>query len=65
MVHDGNLNVHDSKIFFPPSCMLSVVDFSENYTFAPEIELQGQYYHSEQVVIFVQVTYRYAQFEVD
>ena len=56
---------HDSKNCFTPGCILSVVDFSENYTFTPQTELQGQYYHSEQVAIFVQVTYRHAQFEVD
>ena len=55
----------DSKNCFPPGCILSVVDFSENYTFAPHTEIQSQYYHSEQVAIFVQVTYRHAQFEVD
>ena len=32
----------DSKNCFPPGCILSVVDFSENYTFAPQIELQEQ-----------------------
>ena len=55
----------DSKNCFPPGCILSVVDFSENYTFVPHTEIQSQYYHSEQVAIFVQVTYRHAQFEVD
>ena len=55
----------DSENCFPPSCILSVVDCFENYTFAPQTELQGQYYHSEQVATFVQVTYRHAQFEVD
>ena len=51
---------HDSKNCFPPSCILSVVDFFENYTFVPQTEPQGQYYHSEQVTIFLQVTYRNA-----
>ena len=55
----------DSKNCFLLGCILSVVDFSENYTFAPHTEIQSQYYHSEQVAIFVQVTYRHAQFEVD
>ena len=50
----------DSKNCFPPGCILLVVDFSKTYTFAPQKELQGQYYHSEQVAIFVQVTYRHA-----
>ena len=51
---------HDSNFFSFLGCILLVVDFSENYTFAPQTELQGQYYHSKQVAIFVQVTYRHA-----
>ena len=47
----------DSKNCFPPCCILLVVEFYENYTFSPQIELQGQYFHFEQVAIFVQVTY--------
>ena len=33
--------------------------------FSPQTKLQAQYYHSKQVAIFVQVTYRHAQFEAD
>lgn len=44
---------------------MSIVDFSENYNFSPQSEIQAKYYHSDQVTIFVQVSYRHAQFEVD
>jgi hypothetical protein len=37
---------------------LTHIDFSENYTFAPQNEIQSMYYHSDQVSILVQVTYR-------
>ena len=46
----------DSNFFFPLGCILFVVDFYENYTFSPQIELQEQYFHFEQVAIFMQVT---------
>ena len=55
----------NSKNCFPIGCILLVVDFSKNYTFASRTELQGKYYYSEQVAICVQVTYRHAQFEVN
>ena len=29
----------DSKICFPAGCILSIVDFSENYTFSPQTKL--------------------------
>ena len=34
---------------FPVGVIISVVDFSENYTFAPQTEIQSEYYFSEQV----------------
>src|SRR5271156_825201 len=55
----------DSQNCFPPGCILSVVDFAENYTFSSQKELQSQYYHSDQVAIFFHVTYRHAQFDLD
>ena len=44
---------------------LSVVDFVENYTFAAQKEIQSEYYHSDQVSIFVHVLYRHSQQDVD
>ena len=44
---------------------MSVVDFAENYTFAAQKEIQSEYYHSDQVSIFVQVLYRHSQQYVD
>lgn len=34
---------------FPIGVVVSVVDFAENYTFAPQQEIQSEYYFSEQV----------------
>ena len=34
---------------FPIGVVVSVVDFAENYTFAPQNEIQSEYYFSEQV----------------
>ena len=42
-----------------------MVDFAENYTFAPQKEIQSEYYHSDQVTIFVHVLYRHAQASID
>ena len=42
-----------------------MVDFVENYTFAAQKEIQSEYYHSDQVSIFVHVLYRHAQSNVD
>ena len=55
----------DSKNYFPPDCILLVVDFFENYTISPQTKLQVKYFHFEQITIFLQVTYRHAEFEVD
>ena len=38
-----------------------MVYFVENYTFSPQREIQSEYYHSDQVSIFVHVLYRHAQ----
>ncbi len=37
--------------------VLTHIDFSENYTFEPQNEIQSMYYHSDQITILVQVTY--------
>ena len=42
-----------------------MVDFAKNYTFAPQKEIQSEYYHSDQVTIFVHVLYRHAQASID
>jgi hypothetical protein len=38
--------------------ILSHVDFVENYTFAPQNEIQTEYFHSFQITIFVHICYR-------
>ena len=42
-----------------------MVDFLEKYTFATQKEIQSEYYHSDQVLIFVHVLYRHSQQDVD
>ena len=42
-----------------------MVGFAENYTFAPQREIQSEYYHSDQVSIFVHVLYRHDQESID
>ena len=42
-----------------------MVDFVENYTFAPQREIQSEYYHSEQVSIFILVLYGNAHARID
>ena len=54
-----------SRDVFPVGTIFSVVDFVENYTFEAQREIQSEYYHSDQVSIFVHVLYRHAQQNVD
>ena len=49
------LEFKHSREFFEPGTILSVVEFAENYTFAPQREIQSEYYHSYQVSIFIHV----------
>ena len=44
--------------------ILSVVDFAENYMFSPQKEIQSEYYHSDQVSIFVHILYRHAELAI-
>ena len=44
---------------FPIGTILSIVDFAENYTLQQQNEIQIQYYHSDQVSIMVNITYRH------
>ena len=39
---------------------MSVVDFAENYTLAPQEEIQSQYYNLVKVAIFFHIVYRHA-----
>lgn len=48
------------KDTFLVGSILLVVDFVENYTLAPQDEVQSQYYNSVQVSIFVHIVYRHA-----
>ena len=59
---------HSREVFeptFEPRTILSVVDFVENYTFDPKREIHSEYYHSDQVSIFIHVLYRHAQASID
>ena len=55
-----DLQFKHSREIFPTGTILSVVDFAENYTFATQKEIQSEYYHAEQVSIFVHVLYRHS-----
>ena len=64
--HDGKtFNSNTLVKFFPPETIFSMVDFTENYTFAAQNEIQSEYYHFDQVSIFFHVLYRNAQHSVD
>ena len=54
-----DLEFRHSHEVFETRTILSVVNFTENYTFAPQREIQSEYYHSRQVSIFVHVFYRH------
>ena len=60
-----DLQIKHSREIFPAGTILSVVDFAENYTFATQKEIQSEYYHSNQVLIFSHVLYRHSQQDVD
>ena len=55
---------HSCEVF-EPSTILSVVEFAKNYTFAPQREIQNEYYYFDQVSISVHVLYRHAQANID
>ena len=52
-------------MFFHKGLFFSMVDFAKNYTFEAQKEIQSEYYHSDQVSIFVHVLYRHFQQNVD
>ena len=54
------LEFKHSREIFEPGIILSMVDFDENYTFAPQREIQSEYSHFDQVSICVHVFYRHA-----
>jgi hypothetical protein len=60
-----DLQFKQSREAFPLGTILFVVDFAENYTFVAQKEIHSEYYHSDQVTIFVHVLYRHAQHSVD
>ena len=59
------LEFKHSREVFEPGTILSVVKFAENYTFAPQREIQSESYHSDQVSIFIPLLYRHAQASID
>ena len=64
--HDGKTcNSKNHVMFFHRGLIFSVVDFIENYTFEAQKEIQSEYYHSNQVSIFVHILYRHPQKNVD
>ena len=54
------LEVKHYRAIFEPRTILSVVDFAKKYTFPQQREIQSEYYHSNQVSIFIHVLYRHA-----
>ena len=50
---------HLCRNTFSVRTILLVIDFVENYTLAPQEEIQSQYYNSVQVFIFVHIVYRH------
>ena len=49
---------------FPSDVIVSVVDFAENYTFKEQNEIQSMHWWSNQVTIFVHITYYRSQGEI-
>ena len=45
---------------FPLDTIVSVVDFVDKYTLQPQNEVQGKYYTSQQVSIFVPITFMHS-----
>ena len=60
-----DLQFKHSHEIFPAGTILSMVDFAENYTFVAQKDIQSEYYHSDQVSMFVHVLYRHSQQDVD
>ena len=68
--HSQNAHWLDNKFClckntFPIGSILSVVDFAENYTLAPQEEMQSQYYNFTQVAIFVHIVYGHANDSIE
>ena len=57
MAHWKDAQFRTCRDTFPIGNILSVVDFVENYTLQPQNEIQSQYYHLDQVIIMVHITY--------
>ncbi len=55
---DGQFRI--CKNTFPIGTVILFVDFVENYTLAPQEEVQPQYYNLVQVIIYVRIIYRHA-----
>ena len=60
-----HLEFKHSHEVFELGTILSMVGFAENYTFSPQREIQSEYYHSDQVSIFIHVLHRHAQESID
>ena len=60
-----DLQFKHSREIFSAGTILFVVGFAENYTFAAKKEIQSEYYHFDQVSIFVHFLYRHSQQDVD
>ena len=59
------LEFKHSREFFESGTILSVVEFAKNYTFSLQREIQSEYYHFDQVSIFIHVLYTHAQTSID
>ena len=60
-----DIQFKQSHVVFPVGTIFSVVDFVENYIFEAQKEIQSEYYHSNEVSIFVHVLYRHYQHNFD
>jgi hypothetical protein len=45
--------------FFPQDCIVFVVDFTKNYNFQMQNEVQSMHWHSYQISILVHITYQF------
>ena len=50
---------------FPRGIVVSSIDFSENYTFKPQNEIQTQHWDNRQITLLIHVTYRHREDVVD
>ena len=60
-----NLQLKLCEDTFPLDTIVSVVDFVEKYTLQPQNEVQEKYYTSQQVSIFVHITFMHSRTSIE